>query len=95
VAADVVSDDLLGVALRVEVRRVDEVATEIDVTVHDLLRLFDAGAPAEVLAEGHRTEAERAHPKAGAAERHVVVEGHAMSLSSAMLFKGTSSSTQN
>ncbi len=38
-------------------------------------RLLDAGAPAEVLAEGHRAEAQRADAQAGAAERHVVVEG--------------------
>ena len=75
-AAEVVADDLLGVALRVEVRGVDEVAAELDEAIDDLLRLLDAGAPAQVFAEGHRAEAERADAEAGAAERDVVVERH-------------------
>ena len=38
--------------------------------------LLDAGAPAQVFAEGHRAEAERADAQAGAAEGHVVIERH-------------------
>ncbi|HWM66444.1 MAG TPA: hypothetical protein VNO35_07650 [Steroidobacteraceae bacterium] len=43
VTTDVVSDDLLGVALRVEVCRVDEVAAGGDEAVQDLLRFLDGG----------------------------------------------------
>jgi hypothetical protein len=75
-AADVVADDLLGVALRVEVRRVDEVAAEVDEAIDDLLGLFDARAPSEIVTECHRAEAERADTETGAAEGHVVVERH-------------------
>jgi hypothetical protein len=64
VASDVVADDLLGVAARIKVRGVDEVSAELQVAVHDLLRLFDARAPAEVFAEGHRAEAQRADTEA-------------------------------
>ena len=60
VAPDVVADDLLGVALGVEVGGVDEVAAEVDEAVDDLLGLLHAGAPAEVFAERHRPEAQRA-----------------------------------
>ena len=76
VAPDVVADDLLGVALGVEVGGVDEVAAELEVSIDDLLRLLDARAPAEVFAERHRAEAERADAQAGAAECHVVVQRH-------------------
>jgi hypothetical protein len=54
VAPYVVADDLLGVAPCVEVRRVDEVAAEVDVPVDDLLGHLHTGAPAEVFAERHR-----------------------------------------
>ncbi len=59
-APDVVADDLLGVALGVEVGGVDEVATEVDEPVDDLFGLLHTGAPAEVLAERHGSEAQRA-----------------------------------
>ena len=51
----------------------------LDVAVDDLLRLLDGRAPAEVFAEGHRAEAERADAQAGAAERDVMIEGHGVS----------------
>ena len=76
VAADVVADDLLRVALGVDVGGVDEVAAAVEVAVEDRCGLLDAGAPAPVLAEGHGAEAERADAQAGAAERDVVVEWH-------------------
>ena len=76
VAADVVAEDLLGVTLRVEVRGVDEVAADLDVAVHDLLRFLDGGAPPEVFAERHRTEAQRADTESRSAERYVVIEWH-------------------
>ena len=74
VAADVVADDLLGVAVGVDVGGVDEVAAALEEAVEDGLGVLDAGAPAPVLAEGHRAEAERADAQAGAAEGDVVVE---------------------
>jgi len=55
-AADVIADDLLGVAFGIEVRRVDEIAAEVDVAIDDALRLLDAGAPTEIFTEGHRAE---------------------------------------
>jgi hypothetical protein len=59
VAPDVVADDLFGMTLRVEVRGIDEIPAELDIAVDDLLRFFDAGAPAKFFAEGHRAKAER------------------------------------
>jgi hypothetical protein len=41
-----IADDLLGVAFRVEVRGVDEVAAKLDETIDDSLRLLDARAAA-------------------------------------------------
>src|SRR4029077_3603885 len=76
VMADVVADDLLRVALGVEVRRVDEVATGCDEAVHDLLRFLDGRTPAEVFTERHRTQAQRADAQARTAERHVMIESH-------------------
>jgi len=76
VAADVVVDDLLGVTFGVKVRGVDEVAAQLDVAVDDVLRLFDARAPAEFFTEGHRAEARRTDAQAGPAERHVMIETH-------------------
>jgi hypothetical protein len=64
VAPDVVADNLFGVTLRVHVCGIEEIATELDEPVDDLLRLFDAGAPAELFAKGHRAETERADPQA-------------------------------
>jgi hypothetical protein len=78
--ADVVTDDLLRVTLGVDVGGVDEVAAELDVTIDDRFGLLDAAAPAEVLAEGHGTEAEWAHAQARAAERHIMVERHELLL---------------
>ena len=62
--------------LRVEVCGVDEIAAALNEAVDDLLRLFDAGAPAEAFAEGHRAEAERTHTKPRTAEGYIVIEGH-------------------
>src|SRR6202008_656713 len=70
-ASDMIADDLLRVAFRVEVRGVDEVAATLDEAIDNSLRLLDTGAPAEIFPEGHRAKAERADPEAGAAERDV------------------------
>jgi hypothetical protein len=61
-----VADDLLGVPARVEVGGVDEVAAELEVPVEYLLRLLHgrAGAGADVFAERHGAQAERADPEA-------------------------------
>ena len=79
VPTDVVTDDLLGVASRVEVRGIDEIAAELDKAVHDPLGLFDAGSPAEIFAKGHGAQAQRAYAQAGAAECHIMVERHSNS----------------
>jgi hypothetical protein len=74
-----VAEDLLRVAVGVEVRGVDEVPTAVHVGRKDLLRLLDAasGAPG-FLSEGHRAEREWADPQAGSAEGDVVIERHEM-----------------
>jgi hypothetical protein len=77
VLGEVFADDGLRVPLRITVRRVDEVAAALEVAIQDALRLRGLASPAPLFAEGHRAEAERAHAKAGAAERHVMVQGHA------------------
>ena len=72
-----VAEDLLRVAIGIEVGGVDEVAAEIQIGRQDLLGFLDAGAGrARVLAEGHRTEGERADPQPGPAEGDVVVKWH-------------------
>src|SRR5258705_1607444 len=81
VASEMIADDLLGVAFRVEVRGVDEVAAKLDEAVDDSLRLLDAGTPAEIFPEGHPAKANRAEAEAGAPERHIVVERHTYSRS--------------
>ena len=40
--SDVVADDLLGMALGVEIGGIDEITAELDVPVDDLLRFLDA-----------------------------------------------------
>jgi hypothetical protein len=61
VAADVISNDLLGVAARVRIGGVDEVPAAFDIA-------------AEVFAEGHGAEAERADPQSRTTERDIVIE---------------------
>jgi C4-dicarboxylate transporter DctM subunit len=65
IASKLVADDLLGVALGVEVRGVDEVAAEIDESIDDALRFFDARTPSEVFAERHRAEADSHAARSG------------------------------
>ena len=76
VLADVVADDLFGVALGVDVGSIEEVPAALDVGVHDFLRVRDVGPPTPVEAEGHGAEAERTDAQAAAAEGGVVGEGH-------------------
>jgi hypothetical protein len=72
-----VAEDLLRVAVGVEVRGVDEVPAAVQVGREDLLRLLHAAAGAAgILPEGHRAEGERADAEAGTAEGDVVVERH-------------------
>ena len=76
VATEVVADDLLGVALGVEVGGVDEVAAALDEAIDDLFRVGDAAAPPEVFAERHGAEAKGADTKTGTTERDIVIERH-------------------
>src|SRR5258705_1052182 len=70
-----VAENLLRVAVRVEVGGVDEVAAEIEVCLENLLGLLDAAAgAARVFAEGHRAEGKRADPQPGPAECDVLIE---------------------
>ncbi len=80
VAPNVIANDLFRVALGVKVGGVEEVAAEFGVTVDDLLRLFDARAPAEIFAESHGAQAKWAYAQAGTAQSDIVVEGHAVLL---------------
>jgi hypothetical protein len=70
-----VADDLLRVAVGVEVGGVDEVAAEIEIGPENLLGFLDAGpGGAGVFAEGHGAESERADPQTGPAKGDVVIE---------------------
>ncbi len=80
IVADMVADDLFGVALGVAVRGVDEVAAEIDEPIDDLLGFLDARPPAVVFAEGHGPQAHGTDPQARPAEGDVVVQGHRIAL---------------
>jgi hypothetical protein len=77
VTADVVAQDLLGMALRIKIGGIDEVAAELDESIDDLLGLLHGRAPAKILAKRHRAETKRAHAQSGVPESHVVVELHA------------------
>ena len=58
ILADVVADDLLGVALGVDVRGVEEVPAALDVGVHDPVGLIHIRPPTPILAEGHGAKAQ-------------------------------------
>ena len=60
-ATDMVADDLLRMALGIEVRGVEEVAAELDVAIQDLLRFLDAGTPTKIFTESHCTKANFRH----------------------------------
>src|ERR1700735_3163878 len=75
-AADMVPDGLLRIALGIEVRGVDEVAAEFDVPIQNPLRFLDARAPSKIFTKSHRPQAEWAYPKTGTAEGHVMIERH-------------------
>ncbi len=64
-----VTDDLLGMAVGVDVGGVDEIAAALQIGGDHRLGVRDAGAPSEVLAEGHAPEAKRAHAQSGTAQR--------------------------
>ena len=81
IVREVLAEDGLGVALRVAVRGVDEVAAPVDVVVEDALRVSDLGAPPPLLAERHRPEAERADAKPAGADGEVVSDRHARGIS--------------
>lgn len=49
---------------------------EFEVAVQDGLGVLDAGSPAEIFAEGHGPQGQRADTQSGAAERHIVVKRH-------------------
>src|SRR6201999_2054338 len=75
-----VTDDLLRMAVGVDVRGVDQVAAAVEVLGQDGFGRLRAGAPAAVLAEGHSAQRERADAQAGTAERAVRIQsGHASS----------------
>ena len=74
------AEDRLAVALGVDVGGVDEVPAPPDVALELGDRLLRSGAEAPFGAEGHGAQAERAHAKAGPAERHVVIKSHARTL---------------
>jgi hypothetical protein len=66
-----IANDLFGMAIGVDVGRVDEVAPAIQILGNHRLGIFRARAPAEVLAESHGPKAERADPKTGASDCNV------------------------
>jgi hypothetical protein len=77
VAPDVITENLLRVALGVEIGGINEVAALLQEPVDDLLGLLDGSPPAQVLAESHRAQTQRAHAQSRAAQRDVVIQLHA------------------
>ena len=75
-AGQVLADDYLGMAVGVHVGRVDRVAAPVKISGQDRFGLPRAAPPAQVLAEGHRPERERAETKTTAAERQVRGQRH-------------------
>jgi hypothetical protein len=70
-----IAEDLLGVAVGVEVRGVDEVPAQVEIRLEDALGLLDRRPGAtRVVAERHRAERERADPQSGPTEGDVVIE---------------------
>ena len=67
-------------ALGVEIGSIDEVTAPVEKPVDDLLGFLHGRAPAEIFAEGHGAETQRAHAQSGAAERDVVIQWHAQFL---------------
>src|ERR1700734_3384442 len=65
--------------LRVQVGRVNEVATEFQISIQDSSGVFWRRSPAPILTERHGTKAQRAHSKSGVTQSHEVVEGHRVS----------------
>jgi hypothetical protein len=57
VLGKVVTDDFLGMAERVNVRGIDEIASALEVIVDNGVRRLDAGSPPEILSKSHGTEA--------------------------------------
>ena len=70
------ADDLLGLAAGVDVGGVDDVDAGVEGAVDDRDRLVVVGVAPR--AEHHRAEGQRADLDAGAAERSVVLEAHAV-----------------
>src|SRR5262249_15872721 len=74
--SEVIADDLLRMALGVEIGSVDEVAAELYVAVDDPLCLLNTRAPAKPLSEPERSEAQWAAAQAGTSQGHIVVQWH-------------------
>lgn len=75
-AREVVADDLLGVAVGVDVGGVDRVAAPAQIGSQDVRGLLWAAAPTVILTEGHRAQREGADAQTRAAERDVGIERH-------------------
>src|SRR5947209_6428922 len=71
IGRDELSDEPLRRPVRVVAGRVDEVAAGLDVAVEDATALLLRRAPAPVLAEGHRAEAELRDAQAASSEQGV------------------------
>jgi hypothetical protein len=76
VGAEPIAEDLLGVALGVDVRGVDEVAPELAIAFEHGRRLRDTRAPAPLLTERHGSQTQRTDAQSGTAHRDEVVERH-------------------
>src|SRR5207248_4544522 len=71
IGRDELSDEPLRRPVRVVAGRVDEVAVGLDVAVEDATALLFRRAPAPVLAEGHRAQAELRDAQAASSEQGV------------------------
>ena len=66
------AENALGGAVGVVDRRVDEIATTVDIEIENPARVIGVGAPPPILAEGHGAERERGYAQARAAEQTIV-----------------------
>jgi hypothetical protein len=74
-ALEELAEEGLAAAVRIDIRRVDEVAAGLEEGVEDGAALVLGRAPALVLAERHRAEAKLRDPQAGMAEQSISHDG--------------------
>src|SRR6202043_2624675 len=71
-----VADDLLGMAVGVDVGGVDEIAAALQIGGNHGFRVRDTSAPSQVFAKRHAPKAKWAHAQSGTAQRDEGIERH-------------------